>query len=687
MAMTVTWEELLQVPPCSFTPSLLEHFTNSFITRNYSVQNIDSCQISTFQLRTLNLIGIHKLWEIVLQAPAESLFLSSAIQFLCELYLGKSKSLGPVYTQFISTIMFKLNTLSSSSSSALPSSNLTIHEQMERCVNIMTEFVKATYSSGSVSLILIGDLGKCDIVLPRSQPIKVLRDHLFQLLVSQGQTSKQLLKADYIQLQFVDFPLLSSSDYELTFGELEIPDRSVLTYSVMENEIPTITTRKITKFTVVASYLSNDDDFFQQLFNLFDVDRNLSESVWNLLSIIPTNRLYSQFFAEWNEQVKTNEEWVLLLPTKSPFKLLYSLRVITSVLENLGNDIAKNQSIEQWQFAFLKSQAFNFLVNLLLNSLHDMFDDDLTKRTLQSLLKFFHLFLLNPTNRQFKAQMNSFPQLNDILDQSFISRLLQLISHYADSSKSKIDNQIVNHSIDLMVSSCLFNPNLVSFLRSNSDFRHIIRLVSLNEDKSIREHFNSLYLQFHKSDTSFFFHIYLDLLKSVNESPQSCEQFFNCLATLFLICDDDQLGTAINFNELFEQIAEQIQHHIMTETDLIDDFVYIGLSTVLSSLIESRLLVVDEGSLAISKRLINFLFSSLFELPSEDNFMQKTIPPQCKNKQSRIATFRLLQSLSSFHESNHHDLFTLIHQRHLINPVEYNRHAGEKLLKKIVIIA
>lgn len=85
------------------------------------------------------------------------------------------------------------------------------------------------------------------------------------------------------------------------------------------------------------SILCNEQQFLDQLFNLFDsgeYNNRITQMVWELLLLLPTSpRVLKQFHS-----LSDTPNWSELLNPRSPFQLLYSLQILESIILEASKD-------------------------------------------------------------------------------------------------------------------------------------------------------------------------------------------------------------------------------------------------------------------------------------------------------------------------------------------------------------
>eukprot|EP01117_Protostelium_nocturnum_P003746 TRINITY_DN1501_c0_g1_i2.p1 TRINITY_DN1501_c0_g1~~TRINITY_DN1501_c0_g1_i2.p1 ORF type:complete len:1731 (-),score=672.01 TRINITY_DN1501_c0_g1_i2:2343-7535(-) len=117
----------------------------------------------------------------------------------------------------------------------------------------------------------------------------------------------------------------------------------------------------------------SSQNYIEQLFHIFDLgDEELSQRVWALLLSLPTYKSLSKRingivgigFSE--EEEESTADWTSLLPATSPYKLLYSLQIVESILfPNLKNGGVAVPNNKLWVQEFVIRGGFKHIFNIL----------------------------------------------------------------------------------------------------------------------------------------------------------------------------------------------------------------------------------------------------------------------------------------------------------------------------------
>lgn len=94
--------------------------------------------------------------------------------------------------------------------------------------------------------------------------------------------------------------------------------------------------------------LANNQDYFDKLFYLLSTENiTLVEPVWELLMKLPVNNKLQLEIKDLSGVMEDQENWNKILDPQSTHKLLYSLKIITTLHSN-----KKDAKFEQWRYKF-----------------------------------------------------------------------------------------------------------------------------------------------------------------------------------------------------------------------------------------------------------------------------------------------------------------------------------------------
>lgn len=169
--------------------------------------------------------------------------------------------------------------------------------------------------------------------------------------------------------------------------------------------------------TVLPRYrLAHNEEFFDTLFYLQDLDDKIAKEAFDFLCLITTNPLIYEQILQGSDG-RTNSTWENLLDAKNIYKLIYSLQVIESFLEDVEIDSTnidsfnEDQSIMmndtdpeqmrfkklEWMRNFVTKGGFSHLAKILQLKFNELLSSEsqegvMNKICIQFLLKIIRIF-------------------------------------------------------------------------------------------------------------------------------------------------------------------------------------------------------------------------------------------------------------------------------------------------------
>jgi hypothetical protein len=185
----------------------------------------------------------------------------------------------------------------------------------------------------------------------------------------------------------------------------------------------------------LPSRILSQDKYFEQLFQLLNLQGTLGAQVWDLLMKLPTNqRSLDQLRllqSSTEEPHKTN--WSELLDARSLFKLLYSLQIVESLM--LQENPTDKSQLNQWCLRFVQRGGVPYLFQILMNV--DFFDETHGNKRmacLASLLKVIDFFVLTAPISSTEIPLlraDVLSNLTNVKLPELIHKLLDIIFHAA----------------------------------------------------------------------------------------------------------------------------------------------------------------------------------------------------------------------------------------------------------------
>ena len=710
-------EYLLKANPASFTVDSFNCFQSYFVAVNLNSHKLISNRFEDFLVTNQKLTGLDELWNIILTVEDSKVALPG-ITYLGSLYHSRlsPQLLNQVDTYhelFIKTAMEKL-----AKASAL---DLSIGVEkaefrIERCITLLEQFIAESKikprnrQTVTLKIKVSGQGTTFDVTIPNSEKLSELRDRLAKRY---NVHSKDSLNA--IQISFSDLPKLSESDYYLTMQELGVEESMKITFDIVpKKDFPEVSPFVKQDPLSPSLLLSNNSDYFSQLFSLLDSNEIISEKVWALLSGLPFNpEMKSRL-----HKIDESTVWEDFIVTSSPFKLLYSLQIIDSIISD--NTDKETQAV--WYEKFINSSGVKLIFDTFLNH-NEYLTGRLKKRCIESVLKLINIFMIVesepeekedadhkipedknapaavPTQKPSKDDSSTAgsskgrsgiqaiheakpePLKQYVLKESvdwvdykkLILSLLDVIEESARDTETvtnSIDGGIVRHAGSLLLGCFYSKPELLETLYNyeilDSFLYSVTLLTSVTLIRDVMTngilHLCKIAAKNGQNVVVHFLPRLIKFLPSIQPNSQNCSEYFHTVIQLF-----SQNNEGVDANHLLDTLIDLIYKHPIIESDgpTQQDFVLIGMLELLGILLTSK----PELRARVEKNLITeIFFSCLFELPTPQK-QGIDAPPKCKTKESRRAAFNLLSILSRA-EKNNQEILKLVESNHLVPSVK-----------------
>jgi ubiquitin C-terminal hydrolase len=211
--------------------------------------------------------------------------------------------------------------------------------------------------------------------------------------------------------------------------------------------------------TLLPRYqLSHNEEFFNTIFYLQDLNEEIAREAFNFLCIISTNpKIYEQIL-----QSDDKTDWNVLLNESNIYKLIYSLQIIESFLEEIeiksenvdmlpegDNKLDSNEKIQnptdlnerkiQWIQNFVQKGGYSHLVNILQKRLVFLVDSLQKKEVLtNSLMNNICIeFLLKIVRIFYFSSLNKFKTYKKVIDGLHKEKLSHVnVSSFTDDYKN-----------------------------------------------------------------------------------------------------------------------------------------------------------------------------------------------------------------------------------------------------------
>eukprot|EP01103_Thecamoeba_quadrilineata_P011019 TRINITY_DN2539_c0_g1_i2.p1 TRINITY_DN2539_c0_g1~~TRINITY_DN2539_c0_g1_i2.p1 ORF type:complete len:2405 (-),score=378.30 TRINITY_DN2539_c0_g1_i2:956-7465(-) len=696
-------QKLVELDLSSFSPQGYKFFEYFFIYLNTKANHIVMLN-KQFEVASFNLIGLDTLWKIALEA-IDSTVGSHTLQLLRNLLKQASPKLRQQSNKqredYIRICMDFLVKAASQLPAADQSQIELLQLRIDRCLTllkgILDDFESGTGSGnrrhgasvrGTPILVNVTIVqgSRFSLNMHSNETIGALRQkvaeqmnqasqaHLLRLIM----TGKEL-KPDGSTL----------SDFKFAPEQaIHVTRRQTHKYETEDTSFQIKSPGDADNDVVLPSAILSSPRYFHQLFQLLNLHEGISQKIWDLLMLLPTN---NQLLEELRT-LKTDVNWNELLDPVATFKLLYSLQIVDFLMQT--TDETKVKENEEWCKLFISKGGLHHLLNILMS--HNLLDESRGRKRVSCcglLLKIINYFLLDI--REFPILHENV--LRDYLDPKQIpTKLLELtfvaataplpasgsltesigqVALAFGATKSE-ESLVTKHAIDLLVACCLADKNLLLQTLCHSSFPQWLSATVLsNPDRDSREHVTEgLYALCinitdpslgHSLPHTFFLEQLLKFLPEIDAPQNTCEQYFLLLNKLITdACEGKAGGLPADFTTLFKNLVDRLfKHPIIEERNSEDeDKLLKGLMIVITTLINKNpTFKAEVGKCGIIQEVF---YKCLFEIPTMHNH-GPLAPPKCKTKASRSVAYALLNELARECEPNFRQLTDLLLQQHV----------------------
>jgi ubiquitin carboxyl-terminal hydrolase 34 len=692
-----------------------------------------------FVVCTFDIVGIDLLWRICLEAHNTEVS-QLAIDLLNRLYKSIAPALKPQLSKQCEEYLHRcMTSLATAAAEYFQRKNTDINVQLKisRCLSLIKAIIE-TFESA----IQCQRHGMATRGIPLLINVGVQNNQRFIIQMYSNDTVGMLRKK--IAEQIHELPeylrLIASgkelSDDNVTLNDLKFVDNQHV-YAIRHikknaDGVNEMVPRPLPPSTAASnksianansddstlpSRILSQDKYFEQLFQLLNVQGPVSAQVWDLLMKLPTNQhSLEQLRRLQTSAVQPNRpNWNELLDSRSLFKLLYSLQIVESLMFQEKSATDKNQ-LNEWCTQFVQSGGVPYLLQILLEV--DFFDETRGNKRLAclaSLLKVVNFFILTTPKSATDAptvQPEMLSYLSTVNLSQLIHKLLDITlraaveqpQHVEDPTPGRlptkeVDNDLViRFAIPFLVATAIMHQDYLNTILSYPHFdTWLLNLLLLTPYETTRQqvaagiyqickqiaNLQSIQTQFvpHK----FFLSKLLSLLPTIQSTSTTCEQYFELLNKLVNdVCDGVGGGRPAEFSPLLMSVVGMIQNHptIEVSNDPREDKVLIGLMNLVCTLVsKDKQFKILAGSPKGGNLVLEIFHKCLFDIPQQslkegDNLeslmtrkRDPVTPPRCKTPASRATAYRLLEELVRDVPTNFEVLINnLIEQHILVQP-------------------
>ncbi|KAH3764942.1 ubiquitin hydrolase [Pelomyxa schiedti] len=705
------------VAVCSLIIGLFKHVNYNTGALRFSGASLEVCDSE-------HLKGVEILWRMALEAKEQTVG-NYAIQTLLSLQQNMSPALKShvcaLQSQFVSLCMEKLSAANQGLHAMDELCKVQALRTVQRILQTLKDLVKNTSGKNTHGRRCVGGVLPLTVIVPEPTG-----PHVLAVKMRENDTILQLKIAISSQCQFLsqksftlyephhdwcyDTTLVSLGNAEVylsgegsTLAHHHLQPGAKLFVELLtpqqENTLPKNPECPITEEASIHPVnVLAQEHHFTQLFEVFGYSDNLSgELAWDLLNALPTNDKQLKALVSIGTE-NTPPNWGLLLDTRSIFKLLYSLMIIASFLEE-SDDTKEEQERTQWRTTFQQQNGLSYLINDVFIPINfgDTIFGPKRRACLGILLTIINYFLIDPSTETLKE--GQMPNLEFF---PLVQKLMLEIHNSASSPPLpkdmgiyEDDDLVASRSVTLFVSCVQQNPDLLHSVLTSGDFDSWLSSSLLHSHNTrVRQ---AIYRGFYKLCThqislnqepstplsEFFLTKLCQILQSLDATVNTCEQYFTFLAQLIEeSCKNPEKVHMLH--PLATSLVEMIKSHPIMETRWTGslDLFLMGLMMLTTIFLKHSDTFRSQASMELG--LFEEVYHKcLFDMPTTDDH-GPLAPPKCKTQISRKRAYTLLEELCTC-PSNLEKVCELISSQNLpsqkplwnCTPDSFVKHAGD----------
>lgn len=406
----------------------------------------------------------------------------------------------------------------------------------------------------------------------------------------------------------------------------------------------------------LSQVLSDNREHFDLLFQLLSLANNaVSAKVWKLLTQIPINN-------DIHESLRSfSEGWEELLDQNCLYKLLYSLKIITSFLDSPTAE-------QHWKSSFVSQGGFAHLYSILMNSSHislfsgeQQLNNAKCMGVLLSVVRAFLKAALDTGEREIPDPLRT--AIVSVVEWGKLTaKLADLIE---DLSQTGVEGEliyVIENALGLLLPVVVHQPDVLVELYVRPGFGKTLLAALLSPSEKLRKAYidtltaicagldEDLRVSF-EPPAAFFLRL---LLEALPKEADSGTDFFDFVAQLIRIQHYSNLSL----------LTSLIQ--FISDRPIIEDRRAQNQDTALSGVLTMVEALLEESPLAIEDfaGLAACLSGSLFDTPKISEISLPAIPPKFKHFDTRRRAFALLLCVSRLSPALSTQLLQQLHTLH-----------------------
>ncbi|KAG0316912.1 hypothetical protein BGZ99_006614 [Dissophora globulifera] len=382
--------------------------------------------------------------------------------------------------------------------------------------------------------------------------------------------------------------------------------------------------------------------FFERIRQIFLLDENYASQAWEVVMRLPT----SPVLQESLEDLQDDVDWASLLDARSPFLLLYSLQIVSSLIKR--DQCFEDPMKQSWIKRFLELGGQQFLTTLLMSEsgLGSTNSSPTARKALALMLR-----VLVRLTHSAEIESDIARGTDGLTIPVFLNKLVQeiLTSASRQGGHSSNDQGIVLNATSLISYLCA-GPLGWNHFHAGPDIRSLIFVSMVQTDsiqirQTVLEMGRKFCLQTRDDESTdvspvmFFLDILQSFLPIAKEYEGNCSELFEFFELIsreaIHYCSDDY------YKSLYMRLLETIVSHQASEdmSMLREDTILIGMLKVATAMINAD---PSLRKLDADFKIIDYVFDEcLFPQTSDEKSVVSVA--KCQSEGSRAAAFQFVE--------------------------------------------
>jgi ubiquitin C-terminal hydrolase len=660
------FDKFQSLQPEAFTDGAFKCFRGFFNRCNTNARLLMVQGENRYLVHSANLLGIETLWRVAISATWDQVA-QEAAKLLVLLQKNVSDGIAKGHLAqfrhaFVGQCMTQLQ-------GAVDAAD---HAKVSRCIRVLETFLSELRGR---TVDVNAESFKIKVTLVGNQKHALEVDVFPHTTIGEVSVriSKELDNVDPRLLRLISAGAEFKFDSD-TVSECKIAPNSTI-HCVVRQEVPIGKRNAATGPYVAPSLLSTDPElapgailnspaYFDRLFALLDLPRDVAEVVFVLLAKLPFNPAMTERLVAL-EPIPV--DWDAMLPTSSLCKLYYTMRVVEGIALN---GTTPNHT---WLDLFHARGGLKYLGQIFASRDWVPRGASFGVESLTLLLKVVVAHCVDAERGVLKDSANDF-----LPRQPLLQRVLQLLETLAKSPSKPSSGAAAQLLCEVLVPLVASTPDALQVMFGDAAFLDWLgQVILVSAVPGVRSSVCDALFQIASKEASVAGRLLenlLVLLERAESYQETCWHFFTLCDKMV---DKVVASNPVAFEKLTRGLCQRVfarptvERHALSEKEGEADYVLQGYMQLLSTLLEHNLpLAVALGSGETG--MLAYLFRAcLFETPTLQDHGPLS-PPKCKTRSTRNVALNLLKVFAKANEDLYHVLTDQLMQHHVLGETRSN---------------